>query len=190
MIDFRYTVISVIGPHAEETTTAILDRKIKDIRIAGLTFWLIKSRQAKPKMVQQICLEAHTKNAKCYCVLIEPSSKYSVSPTKEHCYAKEYSKDGVVWHPLPKELSPVTGKIDNASYALVFKQLKLVTDYIDLWQYADFFNRNDPVRIIRGSSTVCAIRKSLSNDADKIKSHIRRVVAIGELCDPFCVYLR
>jgi len=55
MIDSKYLIISVIGPHAGETENTIFKRKIEDINNVGKTFWLIKSHLSKPDMVQQFC---------------------------------------------------------------------------------------------------------------------------------------
>ena len=190
--DIKYVVISVMGPHAGESENEIFNRKIQDIHNidVGLTFWLMKSHRAKPEMVHELCVKANTEKTESYCVFIEASSKGGAVPTKTASSAKSYSKDNLTWVVLPRGLSPVTGKIDKNAYALVFNRLELVTDSIDLWSYADFFNQNSPLKIIQGASTICAINKDMANDTDKIKSRYRRVIAIGKLCEPFCVYLR
>ena len=190
MSDINYVIISVMGSHAGESETEIFDRKIQDICNVGLTFWLMKSRKAKPQMVQQLCLEAKNKNTKSDCIFIEASSKGGANPTKTVDSAKSYSKDGLTWEVLPHGLSPVTGKMDNNAYALVFDHLKTVNDDIDLWTYADFFDKNSPIKISQGASTVCAVKKDMTNHSDKIKSHSRKVIAVGKLCEPFCVYLK
>jgi hypothetical protein len=188
--DIKHVVISVMGPHAGESEKVIFERKIQDIHTIGLTFWLMKSYRAKPEMIQELCLQASAKNSKCYCIFIEASSRGGATPTKSASSATSYSKDNSKWDVLPKGLSPVTGKIDKSAYALVFDQLEIVNDSIDLWNYADFFNQNNPLKITRGASTIGAIKKDTSSYPDKIKSHYRKVIAIGKLRDPFCVYLR
>jgi len=188
--DIKYAVISVMGPHAGESENEIFFFLFRDIHTIGLTFWLMKSHRAKPNMVQELCLKADAENSKSYCIFIEPSSRGGATPTKSSSSATKYSKDNLTWDFLPQKLSPVTGKIDNSTYALVFNQLEIVNDNIDLWSYADFFNQNNPLKIILGASTICAIKKDMSDHSDKIKSRYRRVIAIGELYEPFCVYLR
>jgi hypothetical protein len=190
VLDIKYVVISVMGPHAGESENEIFNRKIQDIHNIGLTFWLMKSHRAKPELVQELCLKANAENTGSYCVFIEASSKRGAVPTKSVSSAESYSKDNLTWVALPQGLSPVTGKIDKNAYALVFNRLELVNESIDLWSYADFFNQNNPLKIIQGASTICAIKKDVANDIEKIKSRYRRVVAIGKLCEPFCVYLR
>nr|AAU84339.1 hypothetical protein GZ9D8_8 [uncultured archaeon GZfos9D8] len=181
-----------MGSHAGESETEIFNRKIQDIDKVSLTFWLMKSHKAKPQMVQQLCLEANNKNTKIYCIFIEASSKGGAIPTKTASFAKSYSKDKLTWDVLPHGLSPVTGKIDDNAYALVFDQLERVDDVInfDLWMYANFFDENSPIKIIQGASTVCAVKKDMINHSDKIKSRSRKVIAVGRLCEPFCVYLK
>lgn len=190
MSDIKFVVISVIGSHAGESETEIFNRKIQDIYNVGLTFWLMKSHKAKPQMVKQLCIEASNKNTKSYCIFIDASSKGGAIPTKTAASAKSYSKDKLTWDVLPHGLSPVTGKIDNNAYALVFDQMETADDAIDLWKYADFFDKNSPIKIMQGASTVCAIKKDMTNHSDKIKSHFRKVIAVGKLCEPFCVYLK
>ncbi len=125
-INGEYIVISVMGQHAGESEDEIFKRKIGDIEKIGQTFWLIKSYQAKPNMVQQICQLTKKENMEAYCFFIEASSRKAAIATKEASLAESYSIDGKTWNILPKGLSPVTGKIDGSAYALVFDQLELV----------------------------------------------------------------
>jgi len=186
--DIKYLIISVIGSHADESKNEIFYRKIQDITNVDFTFWLMKSHKSKPELVNNLCLRAKSENTDCYSVFIEPSSKKGAIPTKSAFPAKEYSKDKISWLNLPYELSPVTGKLP--AYGLVLNHLELINDKIDLWSYADFFNQNSPIKITRGASIICAIKKDILSQAGKIKSRFRKVVAIGKLREPFCVYLR
>jgi hypothetical protein len=190
-INGEYIVISVMGPHAGESEDEIFKRKIGDIEKIGQTFWLIKSYQAKPNIVQQICQRAKKESKTVYCIFIEAASNKGAIPTKEASFANSYSADGKTWNILPKGLSPVTGKIDGSAYALVFDQLELVHGKrIDLWNYADYFEQNHPIRILQGASTLCGIKKDMKSHKDRIKSNDRKIVAVGKLCDPFCVWLK
>lgn len=189
-LDTKYLVISVIGPHAGESEDEIFKRKMDDIRKTGKTFWLIKSHKAKPDMVQSLCKEAEMHRGNSLTVFVEASSSTGARPTVTAKEAKEYSQDGVRWKGLPKGLSSVTGKIDNGTYALIFNQLKLVNDVIDLWGYADFLRQDQPIKIFLGASTICAVRKNMSSHPLAPKSHCRKVIAIGKLCEPYCVWLR
>lgn len=186
----KYAVFSVMGSHAGESESEIFTRKIQDVGLVGITFWLIKSHKAKPEMVQNLCKAARTDNANTYCVFIEASSSKGAIPTKTAEHATNYSADSCTWKPLPIGLTPVTGKIDKAAFALVFDKLEMTDGTADLWRYADFFNQSNPLRIAQGASTICAIEKEMRSHPDKIKSPVRRVIALGRLCEPYCVYLQ
>lgn len=189
MIDSKYLIISVIGPHAGETENTIFKRKIEDINNVGKTFWLIKSHLSKPDMVQQFCRIGLREKLKVYCFFIEPSIIGGANPTIKDMAAKSFSADGVTWQKLPEGLGRVTGKIDKNAYALVFDELKMVTDTIDLWNYVNFFKPNEPLKIMQGGSTLCVLKQE--NDfKNKIKSRCRKIVAIGRLASPYCVWLK
>jgi len=191
-LEAKFVIISVIGPHAGENESQIFNRKINDIEISGKTFWLIKSRKAKPDMVQTICLQAKKENKEVFCIFIEPSSVGRSVPTKISNSAKMFSFDKQKWFEIPKNISPVTGKIDNSAYALIFNELMLEKGIIDLWKYANFFDPLQPIKIVRGASTVCAIKKDMRkvSSKEKIKSRFRQIVAIGKLCFPYGVWLK
>jgi len=188
--DIEYLIISVMGPHAGESEVEIFDRKIQDIKTSGITFWLMKSHKAKPNMVQELYFRAKGEGKNSYCLFIGASSTGGAVPTKSAMTACSFSKNKIEWHPLIDVLSPVTGKIDNHTYALTFDELEIINGITDLWHYADFFDMSSPLKIIQGASTVCAVRKNMTHHKEKIKSHLRDVMAIGRLCDPGCVYLK
>src|SRR5659263_137066 len=142
MIDSKYLIISIIGSHAGETEDTIFKRKIEDINNIGKTLWLIKSHQSKPDIVQLFCRINLREKLKVYCFFIEPSRKGGAIPTKKDMQAESFSDDGEPWLKLPEGLGPVTGKIDKNAYALVFDDLKMATDTIDLWNYVNFFKPN------------------------------------------------
>jgi hypothetical protein len=194
----KFVVLSVVGPHAGETEGEIFRRKITDITNMGTTFWLIKSHKAKPDLVQQFCRCARAESRNAFAVFIEPSAKGCAIPTRDGARAhaistvKKYSADKTEWTEFPMGLTPVTGKIDGISFALLFDRLELLATrrIIDLWNYADFFNQENPIRIRQRSSTLCAMKKDMSRSKNKIKSRFRKVVAVGRLRSPYCVWVR
>lgn len=186
----EYCIISVIGPHAGESVERIFERKILDTKKAGKTFWFIKSHQAKPDMIQEILMKAKYENLEVKVYFVEPSTQGGAIPTKTDERAKSYSKDRIKWELLSTDMGPVTGKIDASAYALVLDKLELSRGNLDLWEYADFFNQHKPIKILRGGSTLCAIKKTIQNPDNPVKSHIRKIVAIGRLCHPGGVWLK
>ena len=192
LLNSKYLVISVMGPHAGESEKEIFNRKIGDVKRAGKTFWLNRSQKGRPAMVQKLCSEAKGEGSDCYCIFIEPSSKGGALPAESQESAESFSKDGLNWYSFPSGVGPVTGKIGKGTQALVFDQLELAKSigFINLWDYADFTNENLPLKIILGVSTLCAIKKDMHSHIDKMASNRRRIIAVGRICEPSCVYLR
>ena len=187
----QYSVLSVMGPHAGEDSDEIFERKIADIRLAGKTFWVIRSHKAKPDMIQTICSAARDRANEPICAFLEPSSPGGAVPTKISCAAAEYSTDLSTWESLPSGIGPVTGQMTRSACALVFDQLVLCESRVlDLWHYADFFNQEQPVKIRQGASTVGVVGRNTGVHSARMKSHIRQVIAIGRLIEPFAVWLR
>ncbi len=186
ILAYPQCVISVMGDHAGEGVNTIFDRKKADIERLGKTFWLVRSPQARPPHVQEIC-----KATPAYTIFIEPATKGGARPTTEEDAAKEYSDDRVLWHQLPKGLGPVTGKLDTGATALVFDMMTTnVTGKLDLWDYAQSSDIHKPLRFILGCSTVCAVRSDTKSHPEKMKSRYRGIVAVAKLANPYCVWIR
>lgn len=180
-----------MGPHAGESEAEIFKRKIEDIKNAGITFWLIRSIQAKPDSVQSICKRADSENKIVHCIFIESASKGGAIPTKTADPAISYSANCITWNNFPSKLTPVTGKIARNSCALVFKHLELIdAKTINLWNYANFLKQEEPLKFIIGGSTVCAIKKHMGNYPNRVKSPNRKIIAVGWLCEPYGVWLK
>lgn len=151
----EYAVLSVMGPHAGEDSDVIFARKIADICKAGRTFWVIRSHKAKPDMIQMIGSAVRARSGVPLCAFLAPSAPGGAIPTKTSSAATKYSADRSEWQDLPSVITPVTGQMTRSTCALVFDQLCLrELSVVDLWQYADYFDAGQPVRIRQGASTV------------------------------------
>ena len=186
----RYLIFSVIGPHAGEDQEAIFHRKARDIEKTSMTFWLIRSYEAKPSMVQKLCWTARQESSEVCCYFIEPSSRMGASPTKCADAATGYSPDSINWTSLPRGSSPVTGRIDNGAYALVFNQIDQCNSIIDLWDYANFLEPSEPIILRQGASTICAVREDTSTHPRRMRRNNRVARAFATLAEPFAVWLR
>lgn len=185
-IAYPRCILSVMGEHAGEGIDAIFKRKIADIGRVGKSFWLMKSPKARPDQVQEMC-----RASSAYVIFVAPATKGGARPTIAEDSAREYSENREVWHPLPNGLSPVTGKLDTRTAALVFDMLTTsVNTTLDLWDYADFTDTKKPVKLILGCSTVCAVRKDMRLHSDKLKSRYREVVAVARLAASYCAWVR
>jgi hypothetical protein len=179
-------VVSVMGDHAGENSDVIFNRKQADIKRLCVTYWLIRSPKARPPQVQEIC-----RSFPVYAIFVEPATKGGARPTTKEDEAKEYSDNRVSWHPLPKGLSPVTGKLDTGATALVLDMMTTdVSGTLDLWNYGEASDIHKPLRFILGCSTVCAVRKDTNSLPGKMKSRYRGIVAVARLADPYCVWVR
>jgi len=110
--------------------------------------------------------------------------------TKTADTAKQFSIDKKQWESLPTNISPITGNLRNAAYAMILKELKLCSGSCDLWDYANYFNTDLPLRIIQGRSTICTIPKNTSSHQNKMKSNNRLIYAVGTLTSPYCVWIK
>jgi hypothetical protein len=180
-------VISVIGAHAGELPDVIFERKSRDISHVGRTFWLIRSYKAKPGSIQKLCA-----GDPAYVIFVAPSTSGGARPTETDDAASEYSVDGVLWNSLPSGLTPVTGKLDRQSSALVFDALATVRQEIllDIWNYAELDDPDKPIRTMLGCSSIGAIRKDTRGHVERMKSQYRPVIAVARLSSPYGVWVR
>ena len=185
----NHVIFSVIGTHAGESEEEIFRRKTEDINRVGFTLWLYKSSQVKPNTIQDFCKKAKKGGKSVFIFFIKPSSSGSARPTKIELSAKSYSVDNKKWKILPKKLTPVTGEISKGAYALILYSLKEVSSKVNLWDYADFLTEK-AIKIRLGNSTLCAFKKDTSREISRMKSSNRKIIAIGELRKPWCVWLK
>ena len=180
------SIVSVMGPHAQEDADAIFVRKRADVARVGVTFWLMRSPRARPPQVSALC-----RHSPAFALFVAPATPGGARPTTMGDPATEYSCDRRSWHPLPDGMSPVTGKLDACAAALVFDMLTTdVNTTVDLWDYADASAPATPLRFKLGCSTVCAVRTDMGLHPNRMKSRYRPIVALARLTDPDCVWLR
>jgi len=178
-----------MGAHAGEFPKEIFSRKIDDIKKTGKTFWVISSYKANPTIIQKMKKLTYED---VYCVFIEASTKGGARPTTQSKQAVQYSEDKQNWNSFSKDLTPVTGNIAKNSHAIVFDELKLSNEKskINLWDYAEFDNEDEPIFPKQGTSTICCIKKNMSESSKKIKSNLRDIIAIGRLDKLGAVWIR
>ncbi len=147
----------------------------------------MRSPKARPPQVQEL-----TKTmVPTYTIFVAPATKGGARPTTQEDAASEYSDDGKIWQSFPNGLSPVTGKLGNSATALVFDMMSTdVSRVLDLWDYADAKDSNNPLKIILGCSTVCAVRKDTKLHPSRMKSRYREIVSVARLAKPYSVWVR
>ncbi len=180
---FDRLLLSVVGPHAGEDEASIFKRKMADLKKSCQTFWLCHSHNARPEFTQMFC---DGRDGEVPVLFLAPASRRGARPTTESSVMREYSAEKKLWTPLPKEISPVTGKASSTAYALVLSELHLGNKdaEIDLSECIDAVE-DKPVKFRLGASTVIAKRS-----AEKRPPNMRRIVAVGHLAAPYAVWVR
>jgi hypothetical protein len=172
-------VLSIIGWHANESVEDIVERKCRDVAKAGSTVWVCQSWKARVGDVQNF--------GKAFANPAVYFLEGSAHPAGTEHAAKQMSVDRKQWVPLPNGLSKVTGKLPGGG--LVLGSLKSVADHeIDLWDYVEH-PALTPLKFQQGASTVCAVAAP-NGQAIGMKSHKRKVVAVGHLAPLLAVYLK
>ena len=83
-------------------------------------------------------------------------------------------------------MSPVSGKMSGKPCAVVLDTMFLAEGTVDLWDFARYMPNSDevvPLKWSIGGSTMCAITKDTSDLDGKMKSHNRKLAAIGRYVD-------
>jgi len=160
---------------------------MKEIENCGFTFWHHQSYQAKPDLVQRIGFQAESERQRLYLVIISTGVHGSGLDTKKSKRATRYRTiNRGDYEPIPPGIYVETGK---RPYALVIKDFSIIDEEIDLWDYSNFDNPKRAIVIRQGGSTVCAISRFSGNNLERMKSHVRKVVACAEFVSPYSVWL-
>ena len=105
-----------VGNHAGESFEAILVRKNREREQAGRIFWGYGGTVCHPLMQVQPFARLYTKSHGRIYLFMEPMDS-KANPAIDP--AKEYSDDGVTWHPLPDGISVL-----GSRYALVLDEIQ------------------------------------------------------------------
>ena len=178
----EYLIVSSAGQHAQEDWHTIIERKRGDIATAGHTIWLTNSLATRVEIVQQFCKD-HGGRSVLFVAKGEKSSQKG-PPTDDP--AKFYSADQKKWLPIPKDLSPVTGKITRATTGFWFDALEEITSKVTL-DLDCFANAKNGLPLSRFTNVESAypVRRTRPLSGDQY-----RLLAIGRLTNHFAVWLR
>jgi hypothetical protein len=105
-----------IGIHAREPLDLIIERKLKEIDDAGVSFWGYGGSTCHPtSMVQPFAREQEQFGRPIYLVMQKMDSHHWAEPLP----ADEYSVDGREWLPIPNGVV-----VKGSRYALVINDLR------------------------------------------------------------------
>eukprot|EP00755_Sulcionema_specki_P014275 Sspe_Gene.56244::Locus_30949_Transcript_1_1_Confidence_1.000_Length_1303::g.56244::m.56244 len=178
-------LLCVPGPHAGEEEGEMWKGMQAKAERFGRVFWHVVSHKARVEAVRTLAPK------RCY--FLEPSSKGAAKMTSSCEAADEYMADREWTRFLPGEAP--TGRLTPSSSAVVFTRITFLTEDIrpvlDLWKYAEAADNTAPVRFMPGTCMQCVVPSdTMASHPKRTKSHLRKVVAIGELAEPFAVSLR
>lgn len=177
-------VFMKVGNHAGESFETILKRKNNEYKKTGMIFWGYGGVACHPINQVQTFARLYTNKSKNIYLIM---NSISSNDTQSVLPAKEFSKDGVSWEPIPKGIN-VTG----SKYAIVLDEIRPIEMTIDLNDYevAVGPSRGKTASLYLKGRTdkACLIKKdSLDTEtSDKIK----KVDFAAKIIDPFAVLLR
>ncbi len=105
-----------VGTHAGERLSDILRRKRKEIEDAGFALWGYGGNTCHPlTMVRPFAQEIEQRGGVIHLVMQPMESRHFAVPER----AEEFSRDGLKWDPIPKEIN-----VRGSRYALAIKDLR------------------------------------------------------------------
>jgi hypothetical protein len=175
--DERVIIVVMAEGHGNRTQAQILAEKQQDICTLGRTYWYGRATTIYP-------LDMRGR---------EPLQVYIIEQAKPHPGDQStfdtftrWSLDNRTWQLFPSQLNPVTGSARGVVWAMVLDQLEPQEDqFLDLWHYSD--QEGSAIRFSQSEYAVYA-RMTPSQEQGMV-SHIRRIIAVGRLCDPNIVYI-
>lgn len=173
-----------VGTHAQESLDDILERKQREIKEAGVSFWGYGGGTCHPLLrVQPFVKERLATGNAIYLAMKPMLSKHFAAPIP----AEAYSDDGVTWNSIPKGV-----EVRGSRYALILDSIEPSDVDLDLGQatVAAGLKRGVPAssyvkgRVDKGCFIVEQSR--VVHDEPKLE-HIRLIATLKE---PYAVLLR
>ncbi len=175
-----------VGNHAGETFDQILERKRREVEVAGCTFWGYGGTTLHPVHHVQPFVRTHTKEHESIYLMMHPMVSNAVPLILP---AHEYSTDGIKWERLPSGVH-VTG----SRYALVLGEIGPNDLEFSLNEYEVGIGRSlgrpaeDYVkgRVDKG----CFVRRENSGGDQPTSESIISIGYEAHLAKPYAVLLR
>ena len=173
-----------VGMHAQEPWEEILERKQREIRDAGVSFWGYGGGTCHPLLrVQPFVKERIATGHAIYLAMKPMLSKHSAPQTP----AEEYSDDGVTWHSIPEGVNVL-----GSRYALVLDRIESSDIDLDLGQATVAAGLKRGVAAstyVRGRvDKGCFIIEPARVSQDEVKPE--HISLIATLREPYAVLLR
>lgn len=177
-------ILSSAGAHAKQEWLTIIDRKRRDIVNTKHTVWVTNSLAARSEIVQAVC---NQHGARHVVFLARMRDKPGVNTSNDDP-AASYSADNRTWSSLHNGLSEVTGLINRATTGFWFDRLeKIDSGKLSL---APFVKTSDgqPLSGFSNISSAYPVRRVAAAQLEADGAY--HVLAVGQLAQPFAVWLR
>lgn len=176
-----------VGNHAGESWDQILTRKRREYEDTGMIFWGYGGNACHPISQVQPFARLSIQEQGGILLVMEPINS---NADPDIVPATEYSKDGVLWEPVPKGIT-VTG----SRYAFVLDEIKPGELEIALNRYEVGIGPScgkAAESYIQGRTDKACLVQSKTEREAKVPSEklIRKVGFTAELKEPFAVLLR
>jgi hypothetical protein len=179
-------VFMKVGSHAGETWEQILERKRREIQIAGMSFWGYGGAACHPLTQVQPFARAHLRKEGSLYLLME---KVNSRADPEVLPATEYSEDGIHWRAIPEGI-----EVKGSRYALILDEIlpeELELDP-DVFEVAVGPSRGKRASdYLRGRTDKgCLTVLERDEEVQRPQREPKRVEYVAKLQEPFAVLLR
>jgi hypothetical protein len=174
-----------VGRHAQEDLDEIFVRKKEEIKQCGYTLWGYGGNTCHPETMVQPFAKGYEKHGQTVHLFMEPMDS---SHFAEPLIAKEYSSDGLKWHPIP---API--EVRGSRYALAVKKLRKVDFELPLHQtvvaVGTSMGRRGDLYVKGRVDKACLemVDKPIAPNDEQLPHHIGLV---AELIGPYAVYVK
>ena len=171
-----------VGNHAGESFESILERKQRELEQAGQIFWGYDGTTLHPIRHVQPFAKLWIQREGSVQIVMEPIDSRA---DPDIVPAKEYSIDGIDWHPLPSGIV-----VKGSRYAVVLDEIKPGQLDLDLGQYQVGIGPSrgrNASEYVRGRVDKGCFVAAEATDAVR---NIRKVEFQARLIDPYAVMLR
>lgn len=179
-------VFMKVGNHAGESWEAILERKRREIEVAGKTFWGYGGAACHPLTQVQPFARAYLRKQGDLYLLMERVDSRADPEVRP---ATEYSEDGIHWHPMPKGI-----EVKGSRYALILDEIMPQDIELDpdLFEVAVGPSRGKRASdYLRGRTDKgCLTVLERDEEGQAPQREPRRVEYAARLQEPFAVLLR
>jgi hypothetical protein len=174
-----------VGTHAQENLDDIFVRKSKEIADCGFTLWGYGGNTCHPETMVQPFAKSFEKRGQTVRLFMEPMNS---SHFAEPLVAREYSVDGLKWHPIPPAI-----QVRGSRFALAIKDLRKTEFALPLQQTfvavgTSMGRRGD--LYVKGRVDKACLEVADRPAAPNEEQPPRTIGLVADIVDPYAVYLK